>query len=326
MAPLSYDKEFLEGLKPHLLGMNARKPPAAQDMNARREDWVKVQNQRYSRLADTPDVNVRIHRIPTTGFDQSISVYRIYPTRLVAESAFPSSAVIHAHSGGMILGSVHELVKRLKFQASDCNVQIFSVDYRLAPETPYPGPVEDCWAALKWLIANAKSFNVNPARITVMGESAGGNLMASIALKARDTGLHPPLAKQILIYPMLDDRTIQPNPELEKFVIWNHQDNAFAWAAYLGGPDKVGGEETDPYAAPARAKKLEGLPPSYVEVGGLDLFRDECIQYAGRLAQSNIDCELHVYPGVTHSFEAVAPDAPVSRRAWQNLRAALMQI
>lgn len=323
MSSLRYDSEYLEALKPFLPNQDSDDEPAPDDFKARRAGWEKVQEKRYCNLPDIAGVDVTVYQVPTTGDSEFVSVYRICPTHLVSESSSPSSAIIHTHSGGMILGSVPFLLKRLKFQASDCNVQIFSVDYHLAPETPHPGPVTDCYSTLTWLLANAEELHVDPSRIATMGESAGGNLATAVALMARDNGLKPPLAKQILIYPMLDDRTINPNPELEKFTIWNHEENLFAWAAYLGAPNKVGAEDTDPYAAPARATDLRGLPSTYVEVGGLDLFRDEGIQYASRIAQNNIDCELHVYPGVTHSFEAIGPKVAVSRRAWQNLRAAM---
>ncbi|KAJ5721200.1 uncharacterized protein N7483_009134 [Penicillium malachiteum] len=322
MSPLAFDLEFLEDAKA-LLPNNDSNEPDTKDLNARRLEWIDTQEKRYGHLPDDPNVTVTALKIPFPGHSEPVSVYQLCPTR-GGESTSPFPAIIHTHSGGFIYGSVPYLLKRLKHQAAECEVQIFSVDYRLAPEFPHPIPSLECWTTLNWIHANATELNVDPARIAVMGESAGGNLAAATAVMARDRALQPPLAKQILVYPMLDDSTIYPNQELERLAIWNHDDNRDAWGAYLGNLDKVGGPNTDHYAAPARVLDVAGLPSTYMEVGGLDLFRDECIKYASRIAKCNIDCELHLYPGVTHSFEAIGPRAPVSVRAWANLKAAMM--
>ncbi len=182
-------------------------------------------------------------------------------------------------------------------------VPMLVVDYRVAPEHPHPTPVEDCYAALVWLAENAGELGVDPARIAVMGDSAGGGLAAGVCLLARDRG-GPAVAQQLLIYPMLDDRPATPDPQLLPFLTWTYDDNVTGWGALLG--EGAGTDAVSPYAAPARADDLAGLPDTYIDVGDLDIFRDEDITYARRLADAGVPTELHVYPGCPHAFEALA--------------------
>jgi acetyl esterase/lipase len=187
------------------------------------------------------------------------------------------------------------------------------LDYRVAPEHPHPTPVEDCYAALCWLAEQAPALGVNPARIAVMGDSAGGGLAAGVALLARDRG-GPAIAQQILIYPMLDDRTTTPDPQLPaSYLTWNYDDNLTGWSAVLG--ESAGTDAVSPYAAPARAGDLTGLPAAFIDVGDRDIFRDEDITYARRLADAGVPTELHVHPGCPHSFEGLVRAAAVSQRA-----------
>jgi acetyl esterase/lipase len=225
------------------------------------------------------------------------------------------SAALYIHGGGMIFGLEHvggitDLVVRDYVAAS--GVPMLVIDYRIAPEHPHPTPVEDCYAALTWLSEQAATLGVDPTRLAVMGDSAGGGLAAAICLMARDRG-GPAVAQQLLIYPMLDDRPAVPDPQLLPFLTWTYDDNLTAWGALLG--DQAGCEGVSPYAAPARASDLEGLPDTYIDVGDLDIFRDEDIAYARRLADAGVPTELHVHPGCPHIFETVARGADVSRRA-----------
>lgn len=186
-----------------------------------------------------------------------------------------------------------------------------SVDYRLAPETPHPGPVEDCYAALTWLYTHAEELGVDTTRIALAGASAGGGLAAGLAVLTRDRG-EVPLAFQLLIYPMLDDRTVtstEPHPHTGEY-IWTPEANRFGWTALLG--QEPGGTGVSPYAAAARADHLEGLPPTFISVGALDLFLEEDMEYARRLMRAGVPTELHVYPGAFHGFNMVA-DAKVSQ-------------
>jgi acetyl esterase/lipase len=190
------------------------------------------------------------------------------------------------------------------------------VDYRVAPEHPDPTPVQDCYAALQWLGEHADSLGVDPGRIGVAGDSAGGGLTAGVALMARDRG-GPSIALQMLVYPMLDDRTIEPDPQLPpEWLVWTYDDNVTGWSALLG--DRRGGPDVSPYAAPARADDLAGLPPTYLDTGDLDVFRAEDVAYARRLAAAGVPTEVHVYPGCPHGFDAVAPQSSPSRRAMQD--------
>lgn len=236
-------------------------------------------------------------------------------------------AVYHIHGGGMVAGRVEHFAPTHKQTVASWDVQVFAIDYRLAPESPAPGPVEDAFAGLKWLSENAESLGVDPARIILYGESAGGGIGAGTVLMARDRGLSPPLAKQVLIYPMLDDRTqYGPGWPVRPLLTWSESDNALGWSSYLGA-DKYGreGADVDVYAAPGRAKveDLAGLPRTYIDTGGLDLFRDEDLSYAARLLEAGVEVEFHLYPGVPHGFESSVTPSVVGRAIENRKRAVL---
>lgn len=236
------------------------------------------------------------------------------------QAAAPMPAILHIHAGAYILGAPEMNVPDLAEIASQLGVTILSVDYRLAPEHPFPAGIEDCYTALGWLHDNAGTLGIDPARIAVMGESAGGGLAASLALMARDRGTYP-LAFQLLDAPMIDDRTcVRPaNPVTGEF-IYGRDDNRFGWSCLLDG--EPGSPDVSPYAAAARATRLEGLPPAFIATGALDLFLDENVDYAMRLNSAGVAVELHVYPGCPHGF-AIAAGAPVSLRAAADKSAAL---
>ena len=225
----------------------------------------------------------------------------------------PLPCIFHMHGGGFVMGSAKEMAAVHTTTVSALQCAIVSVDYRLAPETAFPGNIDDCYAALAWTFANASIEEFDTTCIGVMGESAGGGLAASLALMARDRGEFP-LAFQHLIYPMLDDRTCtlcDPHPIAGEF-IWDAHNNQFGWQSLLGHPPGL--PDVSPYAAAARAGNLERLPPAFISAGGLDLFVDENIDYAQRLNRSGVAVELHVYPGAFHGF-TLAPDADVARAA-----------
>ena len=224
----------------------------------------------------------------------------------------PGPAVVYLHGGGMILGSVSLYEATIAQYVASSGVPMLAVDYRLAPEHPQLTPVTDCFTGLSWLANHASELGVDPTRIAVMGDSAGGGLAAGVALLARDRG-GPVLAKQILIYPMLDDRTTTPDPHLMPFATWTYDDNLTGWGALLGAA--AGGSEVSPYVAPSRVADPAGLAPAYIEVGALDIFRDECVEYARRLSSAGVSTEFHLHPSVPHGFEAFAPDADVSKRS-----------
>jgi len=216
------------------------------------------------------------------------------------------------HGGGYVLGTLDgdDYGIKLRMKAADCVT--VSVDYRRAPETPFPGPVEDCYAALKWMFENADALGVDSSRIAIGGASAGGGLAAGLALLVRDRA-EMEVVFQMLIYPMIDDSNVAPASDtLPDTHIWNRAKNLFGWTSYLG--KAPGGEGVSPYAAAYRAPDLSGLPPALIVVGDLDLFVDEDIEYARRLIQAGSLTELHVYPGAYHGFNGFAPDATVSRQ------------
>ncbi|WP_068070488.1 alpha/beta hydrolase [Novosphingobium lentum] len=229
-------------------------------------------------------------------------------------------AILHIHGGAYIIGAPEMSVPELTATADQLGVTILSVDYRLAPEHPFPAGIEDCYTALGWLHDHAATLGVDRSRIAVMGESAGGGLAASLALLARDRGVYP-LAFQLLDAPMMDDRTcVRPrNPVTGEF-IFAPEDNHFGWSCLLDA--EPGAPGVSPYAAAARETELAGLPPTLIATGALDLFVDENVDYAMRLIAAGVAVELHVYPGCPHGY-VIAADAPVSQRALQDKRNAL---
>jgi acetyl esterase/lipase len=196
-----------------------------------------------------------------------------------------------------------------------------AVDDRLAPEAPYPGALEDCFAALRWAHDEADVLGIDRARIGVRGISAGAGLAAAVALLARDRGVD--LAFQLLDSPMLDDRQITPSSRQDGLAVWTREANAFGWRAYLG--DLYGTDAVPPTAAPARATDLSGLPPAFVSVGTADGFHDEAVDYAHRLERAGVPCELHVYAGAPHGYH-LAGETAIARQARQDMTAWLARI
>ncbi|ROV87001.1 hypothetical protein VMCG_10820 [Cytospora schulzeri] len=236
------------------------------------------------------------------------------------DTAPPHRAVVYAFGGGMIAGSVAISYNMIANFAEHTATQVFAPDYRLAPEHPYPAALDDVYTCITWLQAHAADFNVDPARIVTFGQSAGGALTAASALKARDEGLNPPLAAQVLRYPMLDDRTeMDPQNPRFPFLTWSPSSNTIAWKAYLEKINETeGGLAPVPYtAAPARADDLHGLPTTHLGVGGLDLFRDESVSFAARLSSHDVKVQSNVYPGVPHGFDG-SPAFSLRFELWSN--------
>ncbi|WP_338552420.1 alpha/beta hydrolase [Paenibacillus sp. KS-LC4] len=221
-------------------------------------------------------------------------------------------ALLWIHGGGYVLGhpdSDDALCERFVL---DTQCVVVSVDYRLAPEHPYPAAIDDCYAALKWM-ASASELNIDITRLAVAGASAGGGLTAALSLMARDQG-GPAISFQMPLYPMIDDRNVTASSHeiSTNRAVWNRDNNRAAWSMYLG--EHASGT-ISPYAAPSRAESYAGLPPTYTCVGQLDPFRDETIEYVARLAQAGVEVEFQMYPGCFHAFELAAPQAEVSKRA-----------
>ncbi|TQJ31137.1 alpha/beta hydrolase [Microbacterium sp. SLBN-146] len=220
--------------------------------------------------------------------------------------------IYHVHGGGLVLGTAVDVLPTMAVLADRIGAAVASIEYRLAPEHPYPAAVEDVYAGLTWLTAHAQELGVDAERTIIDGVSAGGGLAAAAALLARDRG-GPPLLGQMLICPMLDDRNDSASGhQMAGHGAWDRTANATAWAAYIGDlePDAV-----PMYASPARATDLSGLPPTFIDVGSAETFRDEDVAYASRIWAAGGDAELHVWPGGVHGFDALVPDAVLSRDA-----------
>jgi acetyl esterase/lipase len=240
--------------------------------------------------------------------DGTLIELRWYNTTTTADAA----AVVYAHGGGMIMGTLDIYDEVISRYADQTGVPFLSVGYRRAPdEGDATTLAEDVYAGLTWLIEHALQLGVDPARIAVMGDSGGGAPTAGAAILARDRGV--PLARQILVYPMLDDRNQAPDPARAEFLTWTYDNNYTAWSAVLG--HNFGTDAVSPIAAPARLTDFTGLAPAYLDVGDLDIFRDEGIAYAQRLARAGVPVELHVHPGAPHGWERFAPSADSALRA-----------
>jgi acetyl esterase/lipase len=233
----------------------------------------------------------------------------------------PAPVLYWVHGGGMVMGSVAQDDDYCISHATKLNIAVASVEYRLAPEHPFPTPVEDCYAGLRWLAARADELGIDRQRVAIGGASAGGGIAAGLALLARDRG-EVPVCFQFLVYPMLDDRNATPSAQTTTDPrMWNRRANDLGWRAYLG--ERAGTEDVSPYAAPARAGDLSGLPPAYINVGDLDLFLDEDLAYAQKLLQAGVPTELHVYPGAFHGSDNLVSRSALSRRWKVDERAAL---
>jgi acetyl esterase/lipase len=219
----------------------------------------------------------------------------------------PLAVLLHFHGGGFIVGCPEMAAADCANLAFNLQCAVVSVDYRLAPENPHPGPVHDCYAVLEGIWRSADALNLDRDRIAVMGESAGGGLAAAVALMARDIG-EVRLVFQLLVTPMLDDRTGRQDdydgmPFAGEF-IWDRERNCFGWNSLLG--PAAGSNDVHPYAAPARAPDLARLPTTFISTGALDLFAEENMEYARRLLRSGVPVELHLYPGAVHGYRGVA--------------------
>ena len=211
------------------------------------------------------------------------------------------AAYLHIHGGGYILGSPEGSDLQNLVTASKLGIVILSVDYRLAPENPIPAPLDDCYAALSWLHENSERLSIDRSRIGIGGESAGGGLAASLAIKARDLGQYN-ICYQSLTYPMLDDRTgscENPGDPLVGEFVWTREFNMYAWNSYLKGSNREAPQ------VPARLERFDDLPPTWMFTVSLDLFRDENIRYAHKLMSAGVSCDLVVYPGACHAFQRI---------------------
>lgn len=250
---------------------------------------VEVREELVPGPEDAPEVRVRVY------------------TPSGSEGLLPG--LVYFHGGGFVLGSLELYHSEALRIAAEVGAVVVSAEYRLAPENPFPAGVEDCYAALVWTAKNAAELGVDPARLGIGGESAGGGLTAAVALMARDRG-GPELCLQYLGIPELDDRLETPSMRAYTDTpLWNRPNAETSWDYYLGAPGLRGGADVSPYAAPARAEDLAGLPPAFVSVCEFDPLRDEGIAYAQRLVQAGVPTELHLYPGTFHGSALIGAAA-----------------
>jgi acetyl esterase/lipase len=262
----------------------------------------------FEELAADPRYRFSRRSVPGLPANPPVDVLLALPV----DSPAPGPLLFTTHGGGLISGTHITGLPGVLDAAADIGATVISVDYRLAPEHPFPAAHEDAYAALLWAADNAASIGVDPDRIVLYGGSAGGNLAAGLALRARDSG-EVRLRGQVLLYPMLDDRSATlSSRQMRGLGIWDDVTNRTAWDCVLGSPRD---EPPSPYAVPARAADLSGLPPTYLEVGSAETFRDETIEFAHRLWQHGGDAELHVWAGAFHGFDLFAPGSIVSARA-----------
>jgi acetyl esterase/lipase len=262
-------------------------------------------------------VEVQRRDVQLTSFDRAQVAARWYWTT----DASPTAAAIYLHGGGMVVGSIDISDWLVCEYVLRSGVPMLAVDYRLAPEHPFPIPQEDGYAALCWLADHAEELGVDQDRIAVMGDSAGGGLAASVALMARDRN-GPKISQQLLIYPMIDDR-LEPDQQLvngpylqlltEPNLALGYQPVLAGWNALLEG--RAGSADVPAMAAPARLQDARGLPPAYIDVGDIDIFRAENVAYATKLLSHGVPVELHVHPGCPHGYDIFARDAVVTHRA-----------
>ncbi len=292
MPAYKLDAETLPTYRQMLLEMVAAipKPTSEAMINVRREDRL------VPGLEGAPDVCVLVYTPGDRGTE-------------------PLPVMLHIHGGGFVSGSADMSDPNSRSFAVEMNCVVVSVDYRLAPETPYPGPVEDCYAALLWVQSSAAELGVDLARIMIAGESAGAGLVAGLCQLARDRGGVKPLF-QYLAEPMLDHRSVDSDHPHTGHFGWTRDHNRFGWESMLGGAEVV-----SPYCSPATAQDLSGLPPTFIHIGAIDLFLEESIDYARRLARAGVSVELHVWPGAFHAFGST--DCHVTREARRVARTAI---
>ncbi|MFD0508640.1 alpha/beta hydrolase [Streptomyces chiangmaiensis] len=275
------------------------------DLEGTRADVRAFAEAIAAQMPDEPSVSVEQVEVPRPD-GSTLPVRLLRPTA----QAGPLPVLLWFHGGGQVLGYAAQDDPNLKRLCLEVGCIAASVDYRLAPEAPAPAASEDGLLAYRWLRRQAATLGIDDSRIALAGQSGGGGIAAATALMIRDQG-EPASLFQALSYPMLDDRnTTASSHEITDIGIWDRATNILAWTSILG--DCAGTDDVPPYCAPARATELTGLPPTFMAVAELDVFRDEDLSYATRLQASGVPVELHLYPGAYHAWDLFAPEAALS--------------
>ncbi|QSX07880.1 alpha/beta hydrolase [Alkalibacter rhizosphaerae] len=301
--------DMLKNMDPQLKRVfeNMAKGPEEMDLLASRNRMHEV----FQGMGDLAPKNENVReweeKIPGLGEAPKVRV-KVYEPEEAEEDLLP--ALLFLHAGGFFLGMPEMSDELCRNLAEFVECKVVSVDYRLAPEHPYPAAVEDSYAALEWIFQNSSSLDVDPERIAICGVSAGGCLAAGVALMARDKGTIDPCL-QMLLYPVLDHRHVTASSRaIDDSRTWTTGKSKMAWEAYLG--DLNG--DVPAYASPATSEDLKGLPRTYIAACELDILRDEAVEYARRLYEAEVATELHVLPGTFHAFDAIVPKADISIR------------
>lgn len=324
VAVPALDPEVLAGLVAAvtaLAGELPATPPAEVDVASLRAG-TPASFRYYGSLVPARD-DVTVTEYDVLRDDGTVLSLRWYAPHDAVATRTPgrTAAAVYVHGGGQVAADLDDYDPIVRRYAGESGVPLLAVEYRLAPEHPAPAALQDCVAALAFVHERADELGVDPDAVGIMGDSGGGAIAAAASLAWRDQGRHP-LAGQVLVYPMLDDRTRDADPVLAPVAAWTHVANGVAWDAVLGGQEAG----DDGYVAPARAADLAGLPPTYLDTGDLDLFRAEILVFAARLAAAGVPLELHVVPGAIHAFEIVAPEAAVSRQVLASRYGALRRL
>ncbi len=312
----SHPPRFDREIEPALAAIHENMPPAVTpEMIPALRELVAQSSPSLESLGGDGAFWVSERTIPSDTGGPDIDLLVIRP----ADHSGPLPILYYTHGGGMVMGDRRFGVADVLPWAAEFGLLVISVEYRLAPEHPYPAGIDDAYAGLSWSIQNAEQLGADPGRVLLAGASSGGGMAAALALMLRDRGTARPLG-QLLMYPMLDDRNDLPSTtQMTGIGVWDRTANDTAWKALLGDAPR---DAVSPYAAPSRADDLSNLPPTFLETGTAETFRDEIIDYAARLAQAGGDIELHVWPGGFHAFDFWVPtarlsqDAVTTRRNW----------
>ncbi|MDN4609892.1 alpha/beta hydrolase fold domain-containing protein [Arthrobacter burdickii] len=278
-----------------------------------RMDWQALRTSTEQAFEETRRAASMPSDIRWTDHQRTTSDGRALNLRWIQkEGGQPGSALVYIHGGGMICCTVEHYMLVLAGLVHDSGVPILAVDFLNAPENRAEHLAEDALTGVSWLLEHSPELGIDASRIAIGGDSGGGGIAAGATILARDRGI--PIAKQILICPMLDDRTVEPDPVLAPLATWTYDNNITAWTAILG--DRRGTDTVPASVAPARLTDFRNLPPAFIDTGEVDIFRDEDITYAQNLLRAGVHVDFFLNPGAPHGFEGLTPSSPLAKTVW----------